>query len=166
MVTGIIFLAILGWAIWSNRSDLVEVAIAVGLTLFAGVFLLGIASIPAEKPDGVYNVGIVQLKSREDVGSSGGGSFLGWHISEGIPQYVVMHSVNDRMIRKFLPQNKTYIAEVSTEPMVVYNSFVNYCPRWRSLPFFWRYRHDFYKTDYATIYVPVGTVIKKYSPIN
>ena len=91
---------------------------------------------------------------------------MGWSISGGQQVYVVMESDGNRMRRRFLPQSKTYIVESDAKIGVEYRGYKKVYPKWRSLWIFWdRVGYGIY-TEWATIYVPKGTVAIEFGKID
>jgi len=124
-----------------------------------------IGDIANHTRDGSVPIRIVQLKSQDHGGLSGGGSFLGWHVSQGSPSYVVMEEVDGRMIRRFLPQESTYVVETDGEPRVEYAAYkVSYC-KLACAPWLINKTKSIVKRSEATIYVPKGTVVMKFKEI-
>lgn len=164
MVIGIIGLVIFLLLVWILRNegwDMLCGLIPAFMVISVVWFLF---SLPCSLLDGVYSVDIIQLKTATG-GISGGGSFLGWSVSGGERQYIIMQDWDGKMKREYLPQEHTYIIESDTNPRVEYKAYLDHCPKWRSMPFFWDCNKSWHCIKGATIYVPKGTVIAKFDEI-
>jgi len=167
IILSIILITVIVWGV--DKSEKIPAFLGMSfLCTIVSLMLMMLFSIPHQVSDGTLSVDIVQLKSDVQGEARGAGCFLGWSVSGGKQQYVVMERKNEIMRRVFLNQDSTYIVESDSSPRVEYQAYKDKLYKfqtWFCFPTSEQESKQYYYTKEAIIYVPKGTVVQDYQQI-